>query len=210
MHPTSIAITTGDTDSVRGTEFVTMTELGLSMGRPCARLNAWVSSPSCPWARGHSRAAADVPAIVGLLADDELGATREAGSDPELTSYRTAFAAIDADPGHLLLVVTAADGQVAATMQLTFIPGLARQGALRAQIEAVRVGAGYRSQGLGEAMITWGIAEARRRGCRMVQLTSDSGARTRTASTSGSASPPRTRASGCRCDPAGRPAAAAR
>ena len=117
--------------------------------------------------------AADVPAIVGLLADDELGATREAGSDPELTSYRAAFAAIDADPGQLLLVVTAADGQVAATMQLTFIPGLARQGALRAQIEAVRVGAGYRSQGLGEAMITWAIAEARRRGCRMVQLTSD-------------------------------------
>jgi GNAT superfamily N-acetyltransferase len=117
--------------------------------------------------------AADVPAIVGLLADDELGATREAGSDPELRSYGAAFAAIDADPGQLLVVVTAQDGQVAATMQLTFIPGLARQGALRAQIEAVRVGAGYRSQGLGEAMITWAVAEARRRGCRMVQLTSD-------------------------------------
>ena len=118
-------------------------------------------------------AATDVPAIIGLLADDELGVAREAGSDPELTSYRTAFAAIDADPGQLLLVVTAPDGQVAATMQLTFIPGLARRGALRAQIEAVRVGAGYRSQGLGEAMFTWAIAEARRRGCRMVQLTSD-------------------------------------
>jgi len=117
--------------------------------------------------------AVDVPAIVGLLADDELGAAREAGPDPELTAYRTAFAAIDADPGQLLLVVTAPDGQVAATMQLTFIPGLARRGALRAQIEAVRVGAGYRSQGLGEAMITWAIAEARRRGCRIVQLTSD-------------------------------------
>jgi GNAT superfamily N-acetyltransferase len=115
----------------------------------------------------------DLPAIAGLLADDELGATREAGADPDLTSYRTAFAAIDGDPGQLLLVVTAEDGQLAATMQLTFIPGLARQGALRAQIEAVRVGAGYRSQGLGEAMITWAIAEARRRGCRMVQLTSD-------------------------------------
>ena len=117
--------------------------------------------------------AADVPAIVALLADDELGATREAGPDPDLASYRTAFAAIDADPGQLLLVVTAEDGQVAATIQLTFIPGLARQGALRAQIEAVRVGPGYRSQGLGEAVFTWAIAEARRRGCRLVQLTSD-------------------------------------
>jgi GNAT superfamily N-acetyltransferase len=117
--------------------------------------------------------AADVPAIVGLLADDELGATRETGSDAELTAYRAAFAAIDADPGQLLIVVTAEDGEVAATVQLTFIPGLARQGALRAQIEAVRVGAGYRSQGLGEAMITWAVAEARRRGWRIVQLTSD-------------------------------------
>jgi GNAT superfamily N-acetyltransferase len=62
---------------------------------------------------------------------------------------------------------------VAATMQLTFISGLARQGALRMQIEAVRVGSGYRSQGLGEAMIKWAIAEARQRGCRLVQLTSD-------------------------------------
>ena len=118
-------------------------------------------------------AAGDVPAIVGLLADDELGATSEAGADPELTPYRAAFAAIDADPGQLLVVVTAEDGRVAATMQLTFIPGLARRGALRAQIEAVRVGTGYRSRGLGEAMITWAIAEARRRGCRIVQLTSD-------------------------------------
>ncbi len=118
-------------------------------------------------------AAGDVRAIVGLLADDELGATREAGADPELTPYRAAFAAINADPGQLLVVVTAEDGGVAATMQLTFIPGLARRGAVRAQIEAVRVGTGYRSRGLGEAMITWAIAEARRRGCRTVQLTSD-------------------------------------
>ena len=56
---------------------------------------------------------------------------------------------------------------------LTFIPGLARHGALRAQIEAVRVGGRYRSQGLGEAMIRWAVDEARRRGCRLVQLTSD-------------------------------------
>jgi GNAT superfamily N-acetyltransferase len=118
-------------------------------------------------------AAGDVPAIVALLADDTLGAAREAGSDPALTPYRAAFAAIDADPRQLLLVVTAADDRVAATMQLTFIPGLARRGALRAQIEAVRVGSDYRSRGLGEAMIRWAVAEARRRGCRLVQLTSD-------------------------------------
>jgi GNAT superfamily N-acetyltransferase len=117
-------------------------------------------------------AEADVPAIVGLLADDELGAAREAG-DGDPGPYLRAFAAIDADPNQLLVVVTAQDGDVAATMQLTFLPGLSRHGALRAQIEAVRVGAAYRSHGLGQAMFTWAIAEARRRGAILVQLTSD-------------------------------------
>jgi GNAT superfamily N-acetyltransferase len=117
--------------------------------------------------------AGDVRAIVALLADDDIGATREAGPDASLAPYQAAFEAIDADPRQLLLVITAEDDAVAATMQLTFIPGLGRRGALRAQIEAVRVGRGYRSHGLGEAMITWAIGEARRRGCHLVQLTSD-------------------------------------
>jgi ribosomal protein S18 acetylase RimI-like enzyme len=115
----------------------------------------------------------DVVAIVGLLADDDIGAARELSPDADLAPYRLAFEAIDADPGQLLLVATAADGVLAATMQLSFIPGMARQGALRAQVEGVRVGSRHRSQGLGEAMMTWAIAEARRRGCHLVQLTSD-------------------------------------
>ena len=31
----------------------------------------------------------------------------------------------------------------------------------------------YRGRGLGEAMIRWAIAEARQRGCALVQLTTD-------------------------------------
>jgi len=118
--------------------------------------------------------AADVPSIVELLADDPLGTAREggAGSAEQLAPYRRAFEAVDADPAHLLLVAEA-DGAVLATMQLSFLPGLARRGALRAQIEAVRVRADHRGSGLGRAMVTWGIEEARRRGCALVQLTSD-------------------------------------
>lgn len=116
---------------------------------------------------------ADVPAIVALLADDELGAAREAGPDGDMGPYLRAFEAIDADPNQLLLVVTAEDGNVAATMQMTFLPGLSRHGALRAQIEAVRVGGPSRAHGLGQAMFAWAIAEARRRGAILVQLTSD-------------------------------------
>jgi GNAT superfamily N-acetyltransferase len=115
----------------------------------------------------------EVPAIVGLLAADQLGATRDGVRTPEdLAAYQRAFRAIDADPAHLL-VVGEADGEVIATMQLSFLPGLARRGALRAQIEAVRVHDGHRGGGLGAAMFAWAIEEARRRGCALVQLTTD-------------------------------------
>ncbi len=118
-------------------------------------------------------AAPDVPAIVNLLAADQLGATRDSVRTPEdLASYQRAFRAIDDDPAHILMVAES-EGEVIATMQVSFIPGLARRGALRAQLEAVRVHDAYRGQGLGAAMLGWAIDEARQRGCGLVQLTSD-------------------------------------
>jgi GNAT superfamily N-acetyltransferase len=117
--------------------------------------------------------AGDVPAIVDLIAADQLGATRDsARTAGDLAAYQRAFLAIDCDPAQLL-VVAEAEQDVVATMQLSFIPGLARRGALRAQIEAVRVSEAYRGRGLGAAMISWAIDEARRRGCALVQLTTD-------------------------------------
>lgn len=111
----------------------------------------------------------DVAAVVQLLADDPLGRSREGG---ELGPYLTAYDAVAADPAHLLVVAEAA-GQVVATLQLSVLPGLSRGGALRAQVEGVRVGAGLRGSGLGRAVMTWAVDEARRRGCALVQLTSD-------------------------------------
>ena len=118
-------------------------------------------------------ARAEVSAIVALLADDQLGSTRDgASSAADLEPYLRAFEAIDADPAHLLLV--AVDGtQVVATLQLSFLPGLARHGALRAQIEAVRVRQDHRGHGLGAALFEWAVQEAVRRGCALVQLTTD-------------------------------------
>jgi GNAT superfamily N-acetyltransferase len=120
--------------------------------------------------------AEDLPALVALLADDPLGSTREGASDSEeeLAPYRRAFAQLDADPAHLLVVAVAGE-DVVGTFQLSFLPGLARRGALRAQFEAVRVRADHRGRGLGAAMIGWGIDAARRRGCALVQLTTDKG-----------------------------------
>jgi GNAT superfamily N-acetyltransferase len=86
--------------------------------------------------------------------------------------YERALAAIDADPAQLL-VVAEDDGVVVGTLQLSEIPGLARRGAQRGQIEAVRVARTHRGLGLGGAMVRWTIEEARRRGCGLVQLTTD-------------------------------------
>lgn len=118
-------------------------------------------------------ASADVASIVELLAADQLGATRERTDATDLAPYQQAFAAIDADPAHLLVVLAAGDGTIVGTMQLSFIPGLARRGALRGQIEAVRIHQDYRGVGLGGAMMGWAVGEARRRGCGLVQLTTD-------------------------------------
>ena len=115
----------------------------------------------------------DIPAIVDLLSADQLGVTRDGvHTAQDLAAYQRAFRAIDADPAHLLVVAQAGQ-QLVATMQLSFIPGLARRGALRAQIEAVRVHESCRGRGLGAAMMGWAVGEARRRGCVLVQLTTD-------------------------------------
>ena len=119
-------------------------------------------------------ARADLPAIVALLADDSLGAGRERGGD--MAPYERAFAAIDADPCHLLVVGDHVppgtdEGPVVATFQLSFLPGISRQGSWRSQIEGVRVAASLRGQGVGKLMVEWAIAESRRRGCSMMQLT---------------------------------------
>jgi GNAT superfamily N-acetyltransferase len=116
--------------------------------------------------------AADLEAIVAMLADDVLGASRENASRAVDECYRAAFAEIDADPNQFLCVVE--DGQhVVGTLQLTFIPGLSRNGTKRGQIEAVRIVSDRRGGKLGEAMFAWAISECRARGCSLVQLTTD-------------------------------------
>jgi|SRR5271163_562578 len=114
----------------------------------------------------------DLGAIISLLADDEFGRTRERVETPPADCYVKAFEAISADPNQQV-VVAMQDGAVVGTMQLTFLPGLSRQGQWRGQIEAVRIAAGLRGAGAGRQMIQWAIEQCRARGCGLVQLTSD-------------------------------------
>jgi len=115
---------------------------------------------------------ADLAAIVALLADDILGATRERAAGSVAPVYVEAFRRVDANPMHLLLVAEDA-GRVVGTAQVTILDGLGRQGAVRAQVEAVRIAADRRGQGLGHRMMAWILDYARRRGAAVVQLTTD-------------------------------------
>jgi GNAT superfamily N-acetyltransferase len=116
----------------------------------------------------------DLSTIIDLLADDPISAAGgDSADEGDREAYEAAFAAIDRDPAQRLLVAVEPDGVVVATMQLTVIPGLARRGASRLQIEAVRVAASQRNRGIGAAMIRWAIEDARLSGVPLVQLTSD-------------------------------------
>lgn len=112
----------------------------------------------------------DLQAIVALLTDDILGRERETGMVD--AAYHEALAAIDADPNNRQLVAVRSE-EIVGCFQLTFVPGLGRHGSWRAQIESVRIRAADRGGGLGAAMMTWAIAQARDRGCSLVQLTTD-------------------------------------
>ncbi len=112
----------------------------------------------------------DVPAIVAMLADDPLGAQRESPDD--LSPYYAALQRLSSDSNQHL-VVAVREGRVVGTLQLTIVPGLSRKGAVRSIIEAVRIHADERGNGLGTRLIEWAIDTSRREGCQLVQLTSD-------------------------------------
>jgi len=115
----------------------------------------------------------DLPAIIEMLTDDEIGQTREDFKIPLPSSYVQAFEKIMADPNQELIAVKDEQGQVIGTMQLTFIQYLTYKGGIRAQIEAVRIKKGQRGLGLGKQMILWAIERAKERKAHLVQLTSD-------------------------------------
>lgn len=111
----------------------------------------------------------DVVSIVAMLADDALGQARE-GSD--LAPYLAAFDAIVANPAQHL-IVGEAEGRIVATCQMTILEGLSRRGARRALIEAVRVRADLRGNGIGARLMAECEARARAAGAVVMQLTTD-------------------------------------
>ncbi|MFG2486635.1 MULTISPECIES: GNAT family N-acetyltransferase [Streptomyces] len=120
----------------------------------------------------------DLPAVLALLADEDT--VLDPASIVVGEGHERAFASIGADPRNEMLVLT--DGASRASeagevvlgcLQLTYIPGLGRNGQERALVEAVRIRADRRGSGLGAELMRLATERARARGCGLVQLTSN-------------------------------------
>jgi ribosomal protein S18 acetylase RimI-like enzyme len=112
----------------------------------------------------------DVAAIVAMLADDSLGRGRERIEDPLPRCYLQAFEELERDPNIQLVVAQGEGDKVIGCLQLCILPGLSSQGASRGLIEDVRVASHYRSRGIGEQLVQWAVAEARSKGCKLLEL----------------------------------------
>jgi GNAT superfamily N-acetyltransferase len=116
---------------------------------------------------------ADLPGIVQMIAEDELGKSRERFQLPLPSEYLKAFEKINADSNQELIVVENDLHEIIGTMQLSFIQYLTYRGGLRAQIEAVRIRKDQRGLGIGKSMFQWAIHRAKERKAHLVQLTTD-------------------------------------
>jgi len=99
----------------------------------------------------------DIPSIVKMLADDELGSKREDYKVPLPKSYTDAFQNILQDKNQELII----------------LPYLTYRGGLRAQIEAVRIHKKFRGKGFGKKIFKWAIKRSIDKGAHLVQLTTD-------------------------------------
>lgn len=115
----------------------------------------------------------DISKIVEMIADDELGKTRENFQSPLPKEYIDAFEKINLDKNQELIVVENKSSEIVGTLQLTFIQYLTYRGGIRAQIEAVRIRKDQRGLGIGKKMFVWAIQRAKEKKAHVLQLTTD-------------------------------------
>lgn len=115
---------------------------------------------------------ADLPTIVALLADDDIGETREKQAAQIPQVYVDAFREMQTQ-GMNRIILAEKDGAVVGCFQFVVLPGLSRQGSRRALVEGVRVASSLRGEGIGTILMRHAIEEAKKAGCKLIQLTSD-------------------------------------
>lgn len=120
----------------------------------------------------HKAKFEDLPSIIDLLLNDDLGQHREVQGEKLDQRYIDAFHRIDTDPNQYLMVVTNAK-KIVGTCHLTIMPSLTLVGSTRLQIEAVRVAEAYRGQKIGEWMMNAALGFAKANGATILQLTTN-------------------------------------
>lgn len=115
---------------------------------------------------------ADVAALVAIFAGDELGSHGDTTAPEAFGDYLRAFERVASSRGQTLYVAER-EGQVVGTFQTMIVTSLVGRGSSSMIIEAVQTRGDMRGQGIGAQMIEFAIAEAKRRGLRPVQLTSN-------------------------------------
>lgn len=116
---------------------------------------------------------ADLPRIVELIHRGAVGGNGAEQLGPPLPdAYYEAFRSFARFP-EAKVMVAEVHGEVAGTFQFHLLPSLSNGALPTAEVESVHVAEALRGQRIGEAMMAWAIAEARRLGCKRVQLTSN-------------------------------------
>jgi GNAT superfamily N-acetyltransferase len=114
----------------------------------------------------------DLSQLIAMFAADDVGGHGDTTDADAYDDYLRAFNMIDASQNEQLFVAER-DGDVVGTFQILFNRTLTGRGSLSMIIEAVQTKPDMRGQGIGAQMIGYAIEEAKRRDCRLVQLTSN-------------------------------------
>ena len=114
----------------------------------------------------------DLPRIIRMIDEDDLGTTGDRYTEPLMKFYEDAFREITEDKNSIILVICVC-GSVFGSLQLTFTRYLSHMGGLRATIENVHVASDMQGRGLGTKLMNAAIDLAKKRGCRIVQLTTN-------------------------------------
>jgi GNAT superfamily N-acetyltransferase len=115
---------------------------------------------------------ADLPDLIAIFAADDKGGHGDTTDEAAYEDYLRAFHMIDAS-GNEQLFAAELDGAIVGTFQILFNRTLTGRGSLSMIIEAVQTKPDMRGRGIGAQMIAYAIEEAKRRDCRLVQLTSN-------------------------------------
>lgn len=114
----------------------------------------------------------DLPSIVGVLADDDLGGHGDVWNEDTAPAYRAAFREIESDRNSEILVAER-EGAVCGVLILRFQRGLTDRGGFKAILQSVFVLARARGAGVGRLMVAEAERRALERGATRVELVSN-------------------------------------